>query len=311
LSIREFARLVQVMGTPWVCMLKGYFDESGTDKARKQDFPCVAGFLFSSENALLFSQRWEEEIRPKLPTEVEAFHASECFHGGKKSRYRGKSEAERMAIFDAMIALTNDTASHGVVVGVDATEYENEMKRQPKFRPMLGSPYSICALRCAHLIGDWLDTQGTTGDVPYYFEHGDHNKVELHEFFFLGEKQAEIKKRMRYGGHSFPKKGTAHPLEAADLLAWAWHRCYCTGVFEDREPPEWEGMIKKFTVKVQPEQITATGLGINAMVNAFYGLHSTRRGKPLTKGRVEKPSAGGSGVWNDEIASAQKSRASQ
>jgi hypothetical protein len=65
------------------------------------------------------------------------------------------------------------TLMYGMLAEIETAVYEPEIKRLgPKVRRMVESSYSICTIRCAQNVAEWLTENGIEGDVHFLFESG-------------------------------------------------------------------------------------------------------------------------------------------
>jgi hypothetical protein len=90
---------------------------------------------------------------------------------------------------------------------------------------------------------------------------------------------SELRKRYRFHGFSFEPKGPDVPqLFAPDLLAWEWQRAHVNAHKPERG--EWRKTLKHLfdgTPHI-PMYLTATSVGISAMINKFYNLDGSMDG---------------------------------
>lgn len=250
-------------------MFEAYFDESETHP--NSSFVCVAGYLFSKEMALKFAELWEQNVKPLLPKNVEVFHAVDCYALSKK---------DRDTIFDAMIEITKDTIDRGIVVGVARSEYENAIKRHQKIKRMIGTKYTLCALRCAEYLSDWLLEDKIEGDITYYFEDGNKHRGELENFLKTISYSPLMKQKYRLKKYGFYAKNEALQLQASDLLAWEWQRSYATAFQPGCERREWRITLPRLVKKPhKAEHITPEGMIIKAMVNIFNRIEANPKKK--------------------------------
>jgi len=266
-------------------MLEAYFDETETHP--NSSFICVAGYLFSKENALRFANLWNEKVKPLLPENVEVFHAVDCY--ARQKDFKKISERDRDAIFDAMISIIKDTIDFGIIVGVDRSEYESTIKeqqyikckigtpikKQQHIKRKIGTPYTLCALRCAEYVADWLLEQKIEGDVFYHFEAGHKNQGELDQFLKRISHSPARKQKYRLNNWDFRTKTEAVQLQAADLLSWEWQRSYATAYQPGCEKRKWRMTLKELAEKPhKAEHITPKGIIIKTIVNIFNQIEA-------------------------------------
>jgi hypothetical protein len=240
-------------------MFKAYFDESGTHQ--NSSLVCVAGYLFSRENAVKFGELWKEKVKPLLPNNVKVFHAVDCY--AQQKDFKNISEEDRDAIFDAMIAITKDTVDLGIIVGIEPSEYESAINKQDKIKRMIGTPYTLCALTCTEYAVDRLIEKQLEGDIFYYFEDGCKNRGELEKFLLTISQSPALKQKYRFYDYGFPTKEEAVQLQAADLLAWEWQRSYATAYQPGCENREWRMTLKGLVEKPHRcEHLTQVQVGL-------------------------------------------------
>jgi len=262
--------------------LKAYFDETGTHGA---PVVCVAGYLFDDDTALKFEALHTKRVRPLLPASAQGiFHAANCF--SRCDEFDSLTRAQSNDIFDAMIEVLKSTLMYGILTEIETAVYEAEVKRLgPKVRRMVGSAYSICAIRCAENIAEWLTKRGGAGDVHYFFEAGNQYAGEAAYFFKQIESAPELKSRFRLGGYSFVPKQDAPQLQGADLLAWEWQREWATLMLPENRQRERRPMLKRLADNEHPHQLEhISNIGVLAIVNSFRGLRSNRGKQEIPAG---------------------------
>ncbi|MFZ0523185.1 MAG: DUF3800 domain-containing protein [Candidatus Acidiferrales bacterium] len=260
------------MGT--VGPLKAYFDETGTHGA---PVVCVAGYLFDGEAAAKFEALHTERVKPLLPLSAQGiFHAANCF--SRCDEFDSLTQAQSNDIFDAMIEVLKSTPMYGMLTEIETAVYQAEVKRLgPKVRRMVGSAYSICAIRCAENVAEWLSKNSIEGEVHYVFEAGSQYAGEAAHFFKQIGRIPELKSRFRFGGCSFVTKREAPQLQAADLLAWEWQRERTTLTEPEKQHRERRVTLKRLATHGHPHQLEfLSNVGALAIVSSFNGLTSNR-----------------------------------
>ncbi len=254
--------------------LKAYFDETGTHGA---PVVCVAGYLFDGGSAIRFEALHTERVKPLLPASAQGtFHAANCF--SRCTEFDSLNRTQSNDIFDAMIEVLKSTLMYGMLAEIETAVYEAEIKRLgPKVRRMVGSSYSICAIRCAQNVAEWLTENGIEGDVHYLFESGCQYAGEAAHFFKQIGRTPELKSRFRFGGCSFVTKQEAPQLQAADLLAWEWQRERATLTEPEKHHRERRLTLRRLAANGHPHQLEhISNVGVFAIVNSFYGIASNR-----------------------------------
>jgi len=255
--------------------LKAYFDETGTHEGAP--LVCVASYLFDSDAAVKFEALHAERVRPLLPVSAHGiFHAASCF--GCRDEFDSLTRTQSNDIFAAMLEALKSTMTYGMLTEIEAAVYDAEIKRLgPRVRKMVGSAYSICAIRCAENVAEWLTKRGIAGDVHYFFEAGNQYAGEAAYFFKQIESVPELKSRFRLGGYSFVQKQDAPQLQGADLLAWEWQREWATLTVPENRQRERRPTLKQLADNEHPHQFEhISNVGVVAIVNSFYGLASNR-----------------------------------
>ncbi|MGO9338231.1 MAG: DUF3800 domain-containing protein [Terracidiphilus sp.] len=255
--------------------MEAYFDETGTHGGAP--VVCIAGYLFDSVAAIKFEALHAERVKPLLPTSARGiFHAASCF--SRCDKFDSLTQTQSNDIFDAMIEVLDSTLIYGILTEIETAVYEAAIKRLgPQVRRMVGSAYSICAIRCAENVSEWLAKRGIAGDVHYFFEAGCQYAGEVAHFFKQIESTPELKSRFRFGGCSFVTKQDAPQLQAADLLAWEWQRERATLTVPENRHRQRRATLKRLAANGHPYQLEPlSNVGALAIVNSFYSLTSNR-----------------------------------
>ncbi len=77
----------------------------------------------------------------------------------------------------------------------------------------------MCVRLCIHHIGDWAEKHRYYGPIAYFFESGTANEPEADALLHAMSVDPEMKKRIRYGSHTFADKRVALRLQLADVGA--------------------------------------------------------------------------------------------
>jgi hypothetical protein len=210
-------------GKGWLCVIQAFCDEAGSH----DDAPvfCVGGYLFSPEQATLFQDGWSKLLLPLRAKGITHFHASGI--AAKDHEFWNLSDPERDALFRDLVDLIHKTALIGIIGEIKRDEYRQWVKANPQFGKKAGSEFAIACMQCLMYFAKWVGDQGET-EIVYKFESG--NKAQMDEVSALlnaVSSNSEVKEALRFKEYGFsPKGGTAHPLEAADLLLWAYHKLH-------------------------------------------------------------------------------------
>jgi hypothetical protein len=203
-------------GKGWLCVIQAFCDEAGNH----DDAPvfCVGGYLFSPEQATTFQDDWSRVLLPLRPKGITHFHASGI--AAKDREFASLSDPERSALFRDLVDLTHKTALIGIIGEIKRDEYRKWLKANPQFGKKAGS----ACMQCLMYFAKWVGERGET-EIVYKFESG--NKAEMDEISALlnaVSSSPEVKERLRFRNYGFGIKGDPHPLEAADLLLWAYRK---------------------------------------------------------------------------------------
>jgi hypothetical protein len=203
-------------------VIQAFCDEAGSH----DDAPvfCVGGYLFSPVQATLFQDDWSEVLLPLRPKGITHFHASGI--AAKDREFANLSDPERSALFRDLVDLIHKTALIGIIGEIKRAEYRKWLKAYPQFGRKAGSEFAIACMQCLMYFAKWVGDQGET-EIVYKFESG--NKAQMDEISALlnaVSSSPEVKEKLRFRNYGFGTKGDPHPLEAADLLLWAYHKLH-------------------------------------------------------------------------------------
>jgi hypothetical protein len=253
-----------------------YFDESGMHGSAPDTV--VAGYLFSKAGAKNFRRIFQEGICPLLPVNDKGqriFHASQCIGG--YGEYETLSKAHRERIVELLVDGTKKCVSLGTVEGIEKPEYAKAVANSPVLRQLAGSEYTVCLHRCIANMAEWLNNKNVSGRVMYVFEAGCEHQQEAKRLLANISQTDELQKRYRLHGYAFVDKRADVPqLSAPDLLAWEWQRARVNSLNPKRG--EWRKILKKL-IDGTPhigEYLSDTSVGVNAIVNTFYGITSAK-----------------------------------
>jgi len=145
---------------------------------------------------------------------IKRFHMVECAH--RTGEFRGRSDAECDTVARKLIAVIKLRARLGIVASIREADFE---EKDP------GWGYVFCLSWCLSGVSAWIHGQKDfPSKISYFFEAG-HDRQGLANKTMNSFQQSPIlMEGMRYHSHSFISKEDALPIQAADLLAWQWHR---------------------------------------------------------------------------------------
>ena len=159
-SIASLLRLTLPNGGYVLAMAQAFFDESGTGD--DSPFLCVAGYIFTEENAIAIERPWGEMLKKyRLPY----FHMTECNqHSGI---YGHLTEAECIAAATEAIELTKLYAERGVAISIEKTFFDSLPPQD-----LWGHPYSLLCNNVMFGVVKWAKESGFDGDMSYFYESG-------------------------------------------------------------------------------------------------------------------------------------------
>jgi len=197
------------------------------------------------------------------------------------------TESEREHIISQLVMAMKETVTMGAVVAVEPGDYADGLGATSGFDvqingravglgPWVGSKYSACLMRCVQQMSAWMDKQQLEAQVEYVFEAGCNHEAEAQQMMALVSKSRELTRRYRLKKYAFRFKGPDMPwFFASDLLAREWQRADLNRMEPHRK--EWR-MTMAELVDAKPHTasyLTPISIGIQAMVNSFYGVKLT------------------------------------
>lgn len=200
-----------------VCVLKGYFDESGTHDGAV--VMCVAGFLFEEKPYLAFDRAWRKRLRK---AGVPYFHMTDCVGGhGEFKKWKHKQEV-RLKLVRDLVDIIAPRCVHGFAVSLSVASFK--LQRERAKAPIFSDPYPLCINVMLGAVRAWCDFSGTPGRVAYFFESGHKKQEAAHTLLNSIAADEHSKEALRYRAHAFGDKVDITGLQAADLLAWEWRK---------------------------------------------------------------------------------------
>jgi len=194
-------------------MMEVYFDESGTHAG--SPVVCIAGYLFTSEQARHMNREWAEALARFGLTK---FHATDCGNG--KKEFKHLVPQQRIELTKSVIGIVKRRMHIGFAVTMSETDFH----QVPPPTWLKGGPYMICAMYALSGVSGWAEKNSYDGGISYFFEEGDKHQGATSEAIRELCEHPIGKSGFRYHSHAFvPKLGNG-PLQAADLLAYEWFR---------------------------------------------------------------------------------------
>ena len=194
-----------------ILCIDAYFDESGTDDGSR--FVCVAGYLFSKNDAVSIDSEWCEMLRKYR---LEYFHMVDCAHNTgvfEKLTRKECIEAEKEAI-----SLIKKHAIHGIALSLDKNDYDLIPKNE-----YFINPYSFLTLQTFQGIKKWADEHDYWHEIACMYERGAHGFGSFWSVTNNLWDNPELRHQYRLKV-AFPLvKTESVQLQCADILAWHWH----------------------------------------------------------------------------------------
>jgi hypothetical protein len=231
----------------------------------------VAAFLFDDAGYETFRAEWA----PRVENCKKPFHVSECYgEYGEFSAPPFRSGDGKQMCRD-LGRLIVRTRMVGYVSFITKDDWHAALKKSPKLDLLSGSPYTACLLLCAQNMAKFANERDQ--DIFYTFESGHAKQAEAEAFIRRAEQDERTVKQLRIGGHAFVSKRKEPTLCSADYLAWAWQRSWSDHKIDsdryDRPHELFRILSEPPRAPVYVTQFTAGTIGLQAMFNAFYGLH--------------------------------------
>jgi hypothetical protein len=195
------------------------FDESGTHDG--SPIVCVAGYVMEKEQARELDREWSEVLNwSALPRALPYFHMADCAPDPGNGVFAGLDKTLRIQLVARMIGVIKRRTVKGFAVTVNAEEFAAIVKDHPLYR----DPYVLAADAAMHGIMRWFKTLDAIERVAYVFETGHPSRTELDALIRLWSVVPKFRDDCHYAGHAFVPKAGNPVVQAADLLAWQWHK---------------------------------------------------------------------------------------
>jgi hypothetical protein len=210
---KHFGRITEILKADVVMMMEAYFDESGTHT--QSPVVCVAGYLFTTEQAWHLDREWTSTLSK---FGVSHFHATECGNGyGEFSQLTAEQRTE---FTRQIIGIIKRRMTVGIAVSVS----DNDFGQVHSPQWLKGGPYVLCAAVALLGVTAWADRRSYSGEISYHFEAGDKFQSTVNQVITEMSSSAVGRSGLRYHSHTFSGKRDRQPLQAADLIAYEWHR---------------------------------------------------------------------------------------
>lgn len=204
--------------------IEAYFDESGTH--RGSQLLCLAGYIFKSDMAEEFSNKWNDLLSSYGLT---TFHMVDCAHGNEE--FKNITIDDRIYIEKSAIFLIKKYALLGIAVVMQPERFELIVP----YHPRIGDAYSFVAHHCLDGVSQWISANKYVGEVAYFFEAGHSSQSLTDRLFKENLCRGNEGWNRGYVGHAFIEKQNAAMIQAADLLAWQVYKDTNNNIgFKDR-----------------------------------------------------------------------------
>lgn len=179
------------------------------------------GYVFESPVQLSkFNEEWASALQS---ASIAYFRMSEFANGtGEASRL---SRDDRSDLVRRLIGIIKRRAGVGAVVGVSTGDFNSTFNQDAQAK--YGGMYTLGTQLCLSCIERWCDERQIDADIAYVFEAGHPSQTEASRYLNIiggDARYIHLKKRYRYGSHTFGEKRLILPTQAADLLAWQWRK---------------------------------------------------------------------------------------
>lgn len=201
-----------------------YFDESGTHQ--ESPVMTMAGYLFEKREARQFSREWQRDLDS---LGLSCAHMTDCALGF--GEYKKLSMRQRIRSEELLIKHIRKRSLLGISLAVDHTAFNEGIDGSP----IRFSAYTTLLLVAVQKIRDFVNKNCPNARVAYFFEAG-HASANEACAFMNAIPVFGWKDYFHYSGHAFLDKKDAHPLQAADMLAWQ-HRHYLVRALKGHHEP--------------------------------------------------------------------------
>jgi len=174
---------------------------------------CVAGYLFTAEQALHLDREWGEALAQFGLTH---FHAADCAH--RVGEFSALDQKQTKELTVKLVGIIKRRIEIGIADSISETDFGSI--DPPRW--VRGGPYLFAALQVLGGVVSWAEKYSYTGKISYFFEAGHkHQSVTNRAIDMVRAKGSGY---LRYHSHTFAGKSDLRPLQAADLLAYEWQK---------------------------------------------------------------------------------------
>jgi hypothetical protein len=197
-----------------VAVIEGFIDESGIHEGSPA--VAVAAYLAEPADWHEFSMAWQAKLSSKG---IRYFHAADC--AALRGEFEGWDVTTKNEFVAGLLPLIGKLRCAGVAVGIVLRDFEAAIAERPRYRDLLGTPYTACFHWVVQKIIGGLQHHGDLRNVALFHEINDHQHEALDDFQW-------IRLHRDYGHHlvslAFGTKEQFVPLQAADVLAYETFR---------------------------------------------------------------------------------------
>jgi hypothetical protein len=249
--------------------LRAFFDETGTHDGHP--LTAVAGFLFDTAGLNKFEVDWRKRtVDLKGP-----FHTTDCVRG--RGAFEGWPEPQRLLLLHDLPEIIIRTRICAVISFIASDEYDQWCRENPRYVPCIGSPYTVCLMKCVETAGLVARQNRFEGDIDYIFESGCDKQQEASEFMVRLDQNPKLKAGLRIGSWGFAPKGREPALCSADFLCWEWQKNYVRAMQNPNITWSWNSEFKILLspnpTEIYHQRISKENLNSQAMTNAAHGIH--------------------------------------
>jgi hypothetical protein len=174
--------------------------------------------------------------------------------------------------------IISQTRICGFVSFVESNEYDQWCKENPRHVSWIGSPYTVCLMKCVETAGIVARRNQFEGDIDYVFESGCDKQQEASEFMLRLDKNPKLKAGLKVGAWGFAPKGREPALCSADFLCWEWQRNYVQATKNTADMTwdwrsEFKILLSPNPTEIYNQRISKENLSSQAIANASHDIH--------------------------------------
>jgi len=197
-----------------MAFLEGYFDESGTHETASHIV--VSGFIADSNKWRRFVKEWGAALKDQgIP-----FFKAQWFEKRKEFfRPWGDEEERRKGFMGRLLGTITRLQPTRISFALPMKDYDDIIPPGPA-RTKIGSAYTLCAIKCIAMAGNWARSAGYTEPISYYFDAGHKNAREFYDAHQGNWKNEQTRDQFLVGMLAFADEKVLLPLQSADLIAY-------------------------------------------------------------------------------------------